>query len=67
MGKQTTIVPVSRGLLPSRPVSSDEPITIDNIGNDRESAYTIEHTQVIRKATNIIPEMQGSIVIELYG
>ena len=53
------LVPVTRGLLPSRPVSSDERITVDFIGNDRECASSNEHAQVVGKATNIIPEMQG--------
>ena len=56
VSKQTAIVSVSRGLVPSRPVSSDERITIDFIGNDRESASSIEHTQVIKKRRILYPK-----------
>ena len=30
------------------------------LGSDRESASSIEHTQVMRRATNFIPEIQGT-------
>ena len=68
MSTQTAIVPVSRGLVPSRPASSDErPITIERLRRQRWRKRLFNRTHASNKKSDeyFIPEMQGTI--KLYG